>query len=71
LADGLDRGHAATVDGVDVESTRTRVRLMVTSRGDMDLELWGLRRKRELFERLFERLLEVVAADHPSLAAQP
>ncbi len=70
LADGLDRGHASTVDGIDVEVTRTRVRLLITSRGDMDLELWGLRRKRELFERLFDRRLEIVAADHPSLAAK-
>ncbi|MDQ3107859.1 MAG: Ppx/GppA family phosphatase, partial [Actinomycetota bacterium] len=70
LADGLDRGHAATVDEIDVEISPTRVRLLVTSRGDMDLEVWGVRRKRELFERLFERKLDVVAADHPSLAAR-
>lgn len=70
LADGLDRGHAATVDAVDVELVKGKVRLLVTSRGDMDLELWGLRRKRELFERLFERSLDVVAADHPSVAVR-
>ena len=70
LADGLDRGHAATVDDLDVEVTKARVRLLVTARGDMDLEVWGLRRKRELFERVFERKLDIVAADHPSLAAR-
>ena len=70
LADGLDRGHAATVDDVDVELPEGRVRLLVTSRGDMDLELWGLRRKQELFERLVERKVDVVAADHPSLAGR-
>jgi exopolyphosphatase/guanosine-5'-triphosphate,3'-diphosphate pyrophosphatase len=69
LADGLDRGHAATVDELDVEIGADRVRLLVMASGDMDLELWGLRRKRELFERLFERRLDVVAADHPSVAA--
>jgi exopolyphosphatase/guanosine-5'-triphosphate,3'-diphosphate pyrophosphatase len=67
LADGLDRGHGGTVDGLDADIGKTRVRLLVESTGDMDLELWGLRRKRELFERLFERSLDVVAADHPSL----
>ncbi len=71
LADGLDRGHASTVDGIDVELTATHARLLVTSNGDMDLELWGLRRKVELFERLFDRKVEVVAADHPSLAVRP
>ena len=70
LADGLDRGHGATVDSLDAELTAGRVRLIVGSRGDMDLELWGLRRKRELFERLFERSLDIIAADHPSLAGR-
>jgi exopolyphosphatase/guanosine-5'-triphosphate,3'-diphosphate pyrophosphatase len=70
LADGLDRGHNGTVDSLDVELGKNRARLVVGSNGDMDLELWGLRRKRELFERLFERPLDIVAADHPSLAGR-
>lgn len=70
LADGLDRGHASTVDEIDVDITHDRVRLRVTSRGDMDLEVWGVRRKRELFERRFLRTLDIVASDHPSLAAR-
>ena len=28
--------------------------------GDVDVDLWGARRKRELFEKLFDRRLEVV-----------
>ncbi len=60
LADGLDRGHASTVEGVEVELTDSRVRISVTSSGDVDLEVWGSRRKRELFERLFQRTLEFV-----------
>jgi exopolyphosphatase/guanosine-5'-triphosphate,3'-diphosphate pyrophosphatase len=71
LADGLDRGHAETVEEVDVEITPTAVRLLLSSPGDMDLEVWGVRRKRELFERVFERRLDVVAADHPSVAGRP
>lgn len=71
LADGLDRGHASTVDEVAVDIEDSRVRLSVASRGDMDLELWGLRRKRDLFERLFDRKLEIAAADHPSLVSRP
>lgn len=70
LADGLDRGHAATVDEIDVDISDDRVRLLVTSRGDMDLEVWGVRRKRELFERRLGRTLDIVAADHPSLAVR-
>lgn len=70
LSDGLDRGHSSTVDEVVVDILKERVRLVVRSTGDMDLELWGLRRKRGLFERLFDRLLDIVAADHPSLMAR-
>jgi exopolyphosphatase/guanosine-5'-triphosphate,3'-diphosphate pyrophosphatase len=55
------------LDAIDADLGDTRVRLLVDSSGDMDLELWGLRRKRELFERLFDRSLDIIAADHPSL----
>lgn len=71
IADGLDRGHAGVVDWLDAEVTKQRVRLLVHATGDIDLELWGLRRKRDLFERCFDRGLDVVAADHPSLGAAP
>ena len=62
LADGLDRGHATTVDAVRVGVTKSRVRLEVQARADMDLELWGVRRKRDLFEKLFDRPLDIVPA---------
>jgi exopolyphosphatase/guanosine-5'-triphosphate,3'-diphosphate pyrophosphatase len=71
LADGLDRGHASAVDEVDVDLVDGRARLLVSARADVDLEVWGVRRKRELFERRFDRRLDVVAADHPSLAVRP
>ena len=72
LADGLDRGHAASVDAVEVDlSTDGKARLLLQAEGDVDLEVWGVRRKRDLFERLFDRRLEVVAADHPTVAVRP
>lgn len=61
LADGLDRGYTCAVGGVDVTISDDRVTLDVTPIGDVDLELWGARRKRGLFERLFGRQLEVKA----------
>jgi exopolyphosphatase/guanosine-5'-triphosphate,3'-diphosphate pyrophosphatase len=71
LADGLDRGHTGLVEGFDTEMTDSRVRIRVRARGDAELELWGLRRKRELFERLFERRLEVVEVPAEAVAAVP
>jgi exopolyphosphatase / guanosine-5'-triphosphate,3'-diphosphate pyrophosphatase len=62
VADGLDRSHSGGVDAIDIEVTAHNVRLVVHAQGDIDLELWGLRRKRELFERVFETPLELVAA---------
>jgi exopolyphosphatase/guanosine-5'-triphosphate,3'-diphosphate pyrophosphatase len=61
IADGLDRSHSGGVEGIDVKVEARRVMLLVHAQGDIDLELWGLRRKRELFERVFELPLEVVA----------
>jgi exopolyphosphatase/guanosine-5'-triphosphate,3'-diphosphate pyrophosphatase len=63
IADGLDRSHNGAVDAIDVKVEPRRVRLVVRSDGDVDLELWGLRRKRELFERVFEVPLDLAVAD--------
>jgi hypothetical protein len=40
------------------------VLLHVRAHGDPELELWGARRKRDLFERVFDRELELTA--HPA-----
>ena len=36
------------------------VQLAVSSAGDADVDVWGARRKRELFEKVFSRRLEVL-----------
>lgn len=70
IADGLDRGRMGAVEGVDVEIERDAVRLLVAASDDADLALWGVRRKRDLFEQIFGRDLELVAADHPAVRAR-
>jgi hypothetical protein len=40
--------------------------LRVSAVDDAELELWGARRRRELFEKVYGRELEVVAAAVPS-----
>ncbi|HEY8217362.1 MAG TPA: Ppx/GppA phosphatase family protein [Acidimicrobiia bacterium] len=62
LADGLDRGRAGAVEHVRVRIGPSLVVVDVDARGDAELELWGARRKRELFEKLFARDLEVVVS---------
>ena len=70
IADGLDRAHLGVVEGVDVEIEEKTVRVLVSATSDADLALWGVRRKRELFEELFDRKLDLVAADHPAVRAR-
>jgi exopolyphosphatase/guanosine-5'-triphosphate,3'-diphosphate pyrophosphatase len=62
VADGLDRGRSSAVSGIDVVLDGSKARLVVKAEGDITVELYGARRKRELFERLFDRRLEVVPA---------
>jgi exopolyphosphatase / guanosine-5'-triphosphate,3'-diphosphate pyrophosphatase len=66
LADGLDRSHLGTVRRVHVGLLEGgTVTIGIEADGDADLQLWGVRRKRDLFERIFER--EIVAAEVPEL----
>ncbi len=64
IADGLDRGRKQIVSGVSARVGPDLVLLHVQAHGDPELELWGARRKRDLFERIFDRELELTA--HPS-----
>jgi exopolyphosphatase/guanosine-5'-triphosphate,3'-diphosphate pyrophosphatase len=62
VADGLDRSHGGPVRAVEVYSSPGVVEVVVEADDDIDLELWGLRRKRELFEKVFGCHLDVVDA---------
>ena len=64
IADGLDRGRKQIVTGVQVRLGPELVLLHIRADGDPELELWGARRKRELFERAFSREVEFTA--HPA-----
>jgi exopolyphosphatase/guanosine-5'-triphosphate,3'-diphosphate pyrophosphatase len=64
LADGLDRSRSGVVHDVDVRVGPSLVVVRLHSDRDPELELWGARRKRELFERVFERDLEF-SAEYP------
>ncbi len=59
IADGLDRGRAEAVDHIDVRVGPSLVVIQVRTSRDVELELWGARRKRELFEKTFARDLEL------------
>lgn len=60
IADGLDFGHSGSVDDLDVNVGKGSVTIRAWGIDDLELELWGARRKRQLFEKVFERRLEIV-----------
>jgi exopolyphosphatase/guanosine-5'-triphosphate,3'-diphosphate pyrophosphatase len=53
VADGLDRSHSDAVDLVTATVDADRVELRIEGGQDTDLERWGVRRKRALFEKVF------------------
>ena len=59
IADGLDRGRTGVVTELDVTVGPSLVLVRARATGDAELEQWGARRKRELFERVFDRDLEL------------
>jgi exopolyphosphatase/guanosine-5'-triphosphate,3'-diphosphate pyrophosphatase len=60
VADGLDRSHSDAVDVVAATVRADRVELAIGGSDDTDLERWGVRRKRALFEKVFGLPVELV-----------
>jgi len=59
IADGLDRSHSSVVRSVSCRIGDKRIVVKLEARGDAQLELWGARRKRDWFEKVFDRKLEL------------
>lgn len=53
VADALDATHSGAVRSLRVSRDGGILRLNLITRGDAELEIWALRRKQELFERVF------------------
>jgi exopolyphosphatase/guanosine-5'-triphosphate,3'-diphosphate pyrophosphatase len=60
VADGLDRGRRGGVEDLEAFVGKDLVVVRLSTHDDAELELWGARRRRELFEKVFERELELV-----------
>lgn len=54
VAGGLDRSHTQQVRDVEIEVGRGTVDFMAISDQAPDVDLWGVRRRTELFERVFD-----------------
>lgn len=59
IADGLDRSHAGVVVEARAKSRgKDRLTLLIKGRGDIELELWGARRKMDMLEKALDRRIE-------------
>jgi exopolyphosphatase/guanosine-5'-triphosphate,3'-diphosphate pyrophosphatase len=54
IADGLDASHDSVIGHLGVELDGPVVEVVVSARGDAELERWMLQRKKLLFQELFE-----------------
>lgn len=61
VADGLDRSHYQNVEELEIEKEKEKINFYITTQGDPELEIWGALRKRELFEEVTGKALEIYA----------
>lgn len=71
VADGLDRSHTQRVKSVAATVANGKVELEVHADSEPEVDLWGAVQKGRLFERVFDRKLELVwrptqHVDHPA-----
>jgi exopolyphosphatase/guanosine-5'-triphosphate,3'-diphosphate pyrophosphatase len=57
VADGLDRTNCSVVTELSCRTRPEQIELLVSSRGDAQLELWSANERRGLFEKVFKRTL--------------
>jgi exopolyphosphatase/guanosine-5'-triphosphate,3'-diphosphate pyrophosphatase len=56
IADALDRAHTSAVDDVQIAVKKEAVELTVYSKKDVDMELVGIEKKKDLLESFGKRL---------------
>jgi exopolyphosphatase/guanosine-5'-triphosphate,3'-diphosphate pyrophosphatase len=62
MADGLDRSHASAVSKVQCRIRDDKVKCVLSSTTDAELEIWGARRKMQLFNKVFGRKMTFALA---------
>jgi len=70
IADGLDRGRGARIRRVDAIDDGTVTRLTVFSSHGLSAELYGVEKKKDLYQETFGRTLVVETADADDRSTQ-
>jgi len=55
IADGLDRSHSSVVESLRLIIKKQKVEIRLRTRSDAELEIWGARRKLDMFIDFFKR----------------
>jgi exopolyphosphatase/guanosine-5'-triphosphate,3'-diphosphate pyrophosphatase len=57
IADGLDRTHSAVIRGIECRKYGDHLRFHLLHRKskNIEMEIWGAERKKELFEQAFHK----------------
>ncbi len=63
VADGLDRSHYQNVTKLEIKNGKKKVKFVLTTQSDPELEIWGAERKSNLFEKVTGKELEIYAVE--------
>lgn len=65
IADSLDRGHQSKVRVMDITLTKDllKLKLSIAKNEDVDLEIWGVNRRKKLFEEEFGLKVEIETSE--------
>lgn len=63
IADGLDRSHYQNVRNLKIEKNEDLINLWLTTEEDPQLEIWGAKRKSELFSKITGCKIEIQSAE--------
>jgi exopolyphosphatase/guanosine-5'-triphosphate,3'-diphosphate pyrophosphatase len=62
IADGLDRSHASVIQSLNCKVGEHKARCRLVARSDAEFEIWGARRKMEMFDQVFGRKMSIELA---------
>jgi exopolyphosphatase/guanosine-5'-triphosphate,3'-diphosphate pyrophosphatase len=59
VADGLDRSHASVIQSLSCKIGEKKLKCKLVARSDAEFEIWGARRKMDMFAEVFGRELHM------------
>ncbi|MCL6219118.1 Ppx/GppA phosphatase family protein [Zunongwangia pacifica] len=64
VADGLDRSHYQNVQKLEIDNTKGKINLLISTYSDPELEIWGVLRKTDLLEKMTGKKVRIYQIEH-------